>query len=109
MALRRLPLALMLLVMLPASAQAGAPRSAIFFYPWYSNLQHDGLYTHWTQGGHVPPLDLASHYFPVRGPYSSADPRVLRSQMADIATAGGDEVVRSLWGRRSTGGTRLPS
>src|SRR2546425_9144186 len=109
MALRRLPLALMLLVMLPASAQAGAPRSAIFFYPWYSNQQHDGLYTHWTQGGHQPPLDLASHYFPARGAYSSADPRVLRAQMADIAAAGVDEVVSSWWGRGSTEDARLPA
>jgi len=107
MALRRLTLALMLLVMLPASAQAGAPRSAIFFYPWYSNQQHDGLYTHWTQGGHQPPLDLASHYFPARGPYSSADPRVLRAQMADIAAAGVDEVVSSWWGSGSTEDSRL--
>src|SRR2546430_2244708 len=107
MALRRLTLALMLLVMLPASAQAGAPRSAIFFYPWYSNQQPDGLYPHWTQGGPQPPLDLASHYFPARGPYSSADPRVLRAQMADIAAAGVDEVVSSWGGSGSTGDSRL--
>ena len=71
-----------LLLALPASAQAGPARSAIFFYPWYSNPSHDGHYAHWTQGGHVPPFDVASHFFPARGAYSSSDPRVLRGSDA---------------------------
>jgi hypothetical protein len=106
----RLPLllALALLLALPASAQAGAaPRSAIFFYPWYSNPGHDGHYGHWTQGGHQPPFDLASRFFPARGPYSSSDPRVLRGQMRDIAAAGVDQVVSSWWGQGSREDARL--
>jgi hypothetical protein len=106
----RLPLllALALLLALPASAQAGAaPRSAIFFYPWYSNPGHDGHYGHWTQGGHQPPFDLASRFFPARGPYSSSDPRVLRGQMRDIAAAGVDQVVSSWWGQGSGEDARL--
>ena len=104
----RLPLlALALLLALPAAAQAGAPRSAIFFYPWYSNPQHDGQYAHWTQGGHLPPFDVASHFFPVRGAYSSGDSRVLRAQMHDIASAGVDEVVSSWWGKGSPEDARL--
>jgi glycoprotein endo-alpha-1,2-mannosidase len=104
----RLPLlVLALLLALAAAAQAGNPRSAIFFYPWYSNPTHDGHYTHWTQGGHVPPFDLASRFFPARGPYSSSDPRVLRSQMRDIAAAGVDQVVSSWWGTGSPEDTRL--
>src|SRR6266536_2839863 len=74
----RLPLlALVLLLALPTSAApAQAPaRSAIFFYPWYSNPRHDGQYVHWSQGGHVPPFDIASAFFPMRGTYSSGDPR----------------------------------
>jgi hypothetical protein len=106
----RLPLlALALLLGLPAFAQAGAPHSAIFFYPWYSNMQHDGGYTHWTQGGHEPPFDVASQFYPLRGPYSSGDPRVLRAQMRDIAAAGVDEVVSSWWGRSSREDARLPA
>jgi glycoprotein endo-alpha-1,2-mannosidase len=104
----RLPLlALTLLLAVPAGARAADPGSAIFFYPWYSNLRHDGHYAHWTQGGHVPPFDLASHYFPTRGPYSSGDPRVLAAQMRDIARAGVDEVVSSWWGRGSSEDSRL--
>jgi len=99
--------ALVLLLALPASTQAATPRSAIFFYPWYSNVRHDGQYAHWTQGGHAPPFDLASHFFPARGPYSSGDPRVLRAQMREIAAAGIDEVVSSWWGRGSPEDRRL--
>jgi Glycosyl hydrolase family 99 len=108
----RLPLlALALLFGLPAIALAGTPppESAIFFYPWYSNMRHDGGYAHWTQGGHQPPFDLASQFYPARGPYSSADPRVLRAQMRDIAAAGIDEVVSSWWGRGSREDDRLPA
>jgi hypothetical protein len=102
-------LALALLLALPAIAQAGGPQSAIFFYPWYSNMRHDGGYTHWTQGGHQPPFDVASQFYPVRGSYSSADPRVLRAQMRDISAAGVDEVVSSWWGRESREDARLPA
>jgi glycoprotein endo-alpha-1,2-mannosidase len=106
----RLPLAaLALLLSLPAVAWAAEPRSSIFFYPWYSNVRHDGHYAHWTQGGHAPPFDLASHFFPARGAYSSGDPRVLRAQMRDIAAAGVDEVVSSWWGKGSPEDHRLPA
>jgi hypothetical protein len=106
----RLPvLALVLFVCLPGIASAGLPHSAIFFYPWYSNMRHDGGYAHWTQGGHQPPFDLGSQFYPARGPYSSADPRVLRAQMRDIASAGVDEVVSSWWGQGSAEDIRLPA
>jgi len=107
--MRLLLLALTLVLAVPANAQAAAPRSAIFFYPWYSNPQHDGSYAHWTQGGHVPPFDIASHFFPARGAYSSGDPRILARQMRDIAAAGVDEVVSSWWGRGSPEDGRLPA
>ena len=106
----RLPLlVLAVLLALPALAQAGPPKSAIFFYPWYSNMRHDGGYAHWTQGGHQPPFDVASQFYPVRGAYSSGDPRVLRAQMREIAAAGIDEVVSSWWGRGSAEDLRLPA
>jgi glycoprotein endo-alpha-1,2-mannosidase len=107
----RLPLlALVLLLALPISAAyARPPRSAIFFYPWYSNLRHDGQYVHWAQGGHAPPFDIASAFFPIRGAYSSGDPHVLGAQMRDIASAGVDEVVSSWWGRGSPEDQRLRS
>jgi glycoprotein endo-alpha-1,2-mannosidase len=106
----RLPLvALALLLGLPAIAQAGPPKSAIFFYPWYSNMRHDGAFAHWTQGGHNPPFDVASQFYPLRGAYSSGDPGVLRAQMHDIVVAGVDEVVSSWWGQGSPEDRRLPA
>ena len=85
------------------------PGAPIFFYPWYSNLRHDGQYVHWTQGGHTPPFDIASAFFPMRGAYSSDDPHVLGAQMRDIAASGVDEVVSSWWGRGSPEDQRLPA
>src|SRR6266536_1453680 len=70
-------------------------------------MRHDGQYAHWTQGGHTPPFDIASQFFPARGPYSSGDPRILRAQMHDIAAAGIDEVISSWWGRGSQEDLRL--
>jgi hypothetical protein len=96
------------LLFLPATAGGAEVRSAIFFYPWYSNQAHDGTYTHWQQNGHAPPFDVASVFFPARGVYSSADPRVLRAQMSDIAAARVDEVVSSWWGWGSPEDERLP-
>ncbi len=109
--MRRPLLAMMLLLAMPATAAAAqaSPRSVIFFYPWYSNARHDGQYIHWTQGGHTPPFDIGSAFFPMRGTYSSSDPRVLGVQMRDIAAAGVDEVVSSWWGRGSPEDTRLPA
>jgi hypothetical protein len=49
-----------------------------------------------------------SSFFPATGPYSSADPRVVEQQMAEIAAAGVNEVVISWWGRGSVEDQRLP-
>ena len=96
-------------LLVPASGLAAPVRSAIFFYPWYSNPSHDGVYSHWQQGAHTPPFDVASDFFPARGAYSSSDPRILRAQMRDIRSAGIDEVVSSWWGWGSDEDLRLPA
>jgi glycoprotein endo-alpha-1,2-mannosidase len=96
-----------ILLGLPTAAAAHPIRSAIFFYPWYSTSAHDGEWAHWQQSGHAPPFDIASAFYPARGAYSSADPRVLRAQMHDLARAGIDEVVSSWWGRGSPEDVRL--
>jgi hypothetical protein len=106
---RLLPAVLCALLLGPTAARAGPVRSAIFFYPWYSNPAHDGVYAHWQQNGHAPPFDVASEFFPARGAYSSADPRVLRGQMREIAAAHVDEVVSSWWGWGSAEDRRLPA
>src|SRR5881398_1175837 len=99
---------ILLLALLAAGAASARPTTAIFYYPWYGSAARDGAYLHWQQNGRRPPLDLASHYYPARGPYSSGDPRVLRAQMHDIARAGVQEVVVSWWGWGSLEDVRLP-
>lgn len=109
----RLPLwlALALLALLLASGGAHAARHevAIFYYPWYGNPARDGSYQHWSQRGHSPPADIASSYYPTRGPYSSSDARVLDAQMAEIAAAGISGIVVSWWGSGSPEDARLPA
>ena len=92
----------------PVAALARGETS-VFYYPWYGTPKRDGGYLHWNQGGHVPPADLASSYYPTRGPYSSSDQTVLRAQMHEIAQAGVSEVISSWWGWGSPEDLRLPS
>ena len=77
------------------------PEVAAFFYPWYASMPVDGVWRHWDQGGHNPPDDVGSDYYPVRGAYSSSDAAVLDGQMQDLVAAGVDTVVTSWWGRGS--------
>ena len=105
----RLTLFVMLVSLaLPTVALAGVGDTSIFYYPWYGTPARDGSYEHWAQDGHLPPADVASGYYPVRGAYSSDDPKVVRAQMREIAAAGIREVVSSWWGWGSPEDLRLP-
>lgn len=88
-------------------ADAGSSRVAVFFYPWYSTVAHDGASGHWNQNKHLPPGDIASAYVPLRGVYSSADTAVLTDQMIEIAATGAGTVVTSWWGTGSVEDQRL--
>jgi len=79
---------------------------SVFYYPWFSGLGSGD--NHWVQGGyHLPDID--SNYYPSLGPYSTGSLDVLDTQMAEIASAGVDEVAVSWWGRGSTEDQRLPA
>jgi hypothetical protein len=98
----------------PVAAAAAAPvpagpGTAIFYYPWHANPAVDGEWRHWSQGGHQPPEDIGSEYYPVRGAYSNADPAVVADDMATIAAMGLDTVVVSWWGTGSYEDARLPA
>jgi hypothetical protein len=96
----------MLVLALPATAQAGV-RASAFYYPWYGTTARDGAYQHWAQAGHAPPNDIASDYYPARGLYSSSDRLVIAEQMDEIRAAGIDEIAVSWWGRGSPEDGRL--
>jgi hypothetical protein len=106
---RLIPLLLLAALLVPAAgAKTSTPvRTAIFYYPWYGNASLDGAYRKWDDRGHKPPADIATSFYPARGPYSSRDPVTLDAQMRDIARAGVDEIVVSWWGRQSPEDARL--
>jgi glycoprotein endo-alpha-1,2-mannosidase len=106
---RRALILLALVTLLGAGAARAQAATAIFYYPWYGTQARDGSYLHWRQHWRLPPFDIASNFYPLRGAYSSADPRVVSAQMAEIAGAGIDEIVTSWWGWGSLEDTRLPA
>jgi len=91
----------------PGSAFADTVVST-FYYPWFGTDSHDGDYAHWAQGGHSPPNDIASNYYPAVGVYSSSSAAVLSEQMVDVAKAGISEIAVSWWGKGSAEDQRLP-
>ena len=98
--MRRLLIAIVLVLCAPANA-AAANRVSAFYYPWYGTDAKDGSYLHWAQDGHTPPNDIASSYYPAIGIYSSSDRLVIGEQMQEIQGAGIDEIAVSWWGRGS--------
>jgi glycoprotein endo-alpha-1,2-mannosidase len=103
-------LAVQAVVTAGSAAPASGGDTSIFYYPWWGTPKRDGSFLHWNQDGHVPPVgDLASSFYPARGPYSSSNWKLLRAQMKDIAGAGVREVVSSWWGTGSFEDQRLPA
>jgi hypothetical protein len=82
---------------------------ATFYYPWYATPAHDGQWRHWDEGGHTPPDDIGSDYYPLRGAYSSHDPVVVDSQMGDLQASGINEAIVSWWGQGSYEDQALPA
>ncbi len=106
---RSLIVCLLAALSFPVIAFAASPTVAAFYYPWYGTPARDGMWIHWNQNSHSPPGDIASAYYPLSGPYSSDDPAILATQMAEIKSAGIDEIVSSWWGRGSFEDKRLPA
>ena len=69
------------------SAPAPSARVGIFYYPWFGPAEGRWLRALAAGRAH-PPADVASSFYPARGPYSSADALVVGAQMREIAAAG---------------------
>uniref|UniRef100_A0A1A8H4F8 Mannosidase, endo-alpha-like n=1 Tax=Nothobranchius korthausae TaxID=1143690 RepID=A0A1A8H4F8_9TELE len=83
----------------------------IFYYLWYGSPSMDQQYIHWDHplvphwdpkiaashapGRHLPPDDIAASFYPEMGPYSSRDPTVLESHMAQIEASAAGVLVLS--------------
>ncbi len=89
----------------------------IFYYAWYGTPEIDGAYYHWNHeidvkngdpasfpGGN----DIGSNFFPAYGCYSSNDPKVLDSHMAQIALIQAGTVCVSWWGKNSFSDKTIP-
>lgn len=75
-----------------------------FYYAWYGNVAVDGNWSHWNHlfltnwkkedkkvyptGRHTPPDDIGSNFYPLLGPYSSRDPKVIDQHMRWMQQAG---------------------
>jgi Glycosyl hydrolase family 99/Carbohydrate binding module (family 6)/F5/8 type C domain/Abnormal spindle-like microcephaly-assoc'd, ASPM-SPD-2-Hydin len=80
---------------LPANVQ-------IFYYPWWGNPSFYGSWRHWQQGGHTPPDDIGSNFYPVLGPYDSGDYNgAVAQQMQWLRQADVGVIIYSWWGQGS--------
>jgi hypothetical protein len=79
-----------------------------FFYPWYGSPAFDGKWIHWNQLGHVPPDDIASSFYPVKGAYSSRDPATLTQQLQELRAARIGVISVSWWGKGKMEDEALP-
>jgi hypothetical protein len=83
-----------------------------FYLPWF---QAKGAYSdhwgfHWTMGNHFNPdvkddsgrRQIASHYYPLIGPYDSLDPAVLEYHVLLMKLAGIDGVIVDWYGSSDT-------
>ncbi len=107
--MRHLVLCFCVLALCTAAPAAAGTDVSAFYYPWFGTGVHDGGLTHWAQGGHDPPDDIASSFYPAFGIYSSSSAAVLNLQMTDVVRAGVDEIAVSWWGKGSAEDERLPA
>lgn len=84
------------------STQAGPPgpkKLMAHYMPWYKSQPYSGSWGwHWTMNHFSPPTTIASHYYPLFGPYDSTDPHVLASQALLLKFAGIDGMIADWYG-----------
>ena len=74
------------------------------YYPWYGT----NPYRHWEEGGHVPPIDLASNYMPKLGAYDSKATTAIEQHARWILDSGAGAINVSWWGRDSREDSVVP-
>jgi len=93
----------------PVASEPASDNVTAFFYPWYGTPAQNGKWIHWNQLGHAPPQDIASSFYPARGPYSSRDPAVIAQQMQQLRQARVGVISVSWWGQGSIEDEILPT
>lgn len=85
------------------------PRQVLaFYYPWYGTPEFDGSWAHWGQPDFTKKDLPASLHYPVLGPYSNHDPKVVREHMRMMKDAGITGVIVSWWGQRDFSDRAMP-
>jgi len=85
------------------------PRQVLaFYYPWYGTPEFDGRWAHWGKPDFEKKDIPASLNYPVLGPYSSHDPKVVREHMRMMKEAGITGVIVSWWGQRDFTDRAMP-
>lgn len=91
---------------LPVPAGAATPRLLVHYMPWYATREVSGHWGwHWTMDHFDPERrtadgrrEIASHEYPLIGPYDSGDDRVLECHALLMKFAGIDGVVIDWYG-----------
>ena len=85
------------------------PREVLaFYYPWYGAPEFDGGWPHWGKPDFEKKDLPESLHYPVLGPYSSHDPKVVREHMRMMKEAGITGVIVSWWGQRDFSDRAMP-
>ncbi len=92
----------------PVSWPEPSYRAAVFYYPWYRNLEVNGQWIHWEESKFRPPDDISSDYYPILGAYSSVDPAVVAQHFAWLRQAGVGVIISSWWGQGSREDQEVP-
>ncbi len=81
--------------------KTNAKKVYVHYMPWFYNLEHDGFWgQHWTMTNKDPNIvddngkrEIASHYYPLIGPYSSNDDDLQEYHMLLMKLSGIDGVI----------------
>src|SRR5215469_3518401 len=99
-----------------------APHLIFHYMPWFATDRPEPkmkVWQHWAWGGPGPShdpskrlsngrRDIASVYYPLIGPYTTADRNVVRYHMRTIRAAGGEAVAIDWYGPDSGYDARMP-
>lgn len=81
------------------AAPSGPPKIMAHYMPWYQSQPVSGYWGwHWHMNHFNPPTTIASHYYPLFGPYDSSDPHVLASQALLMKFGGIDGMIADWYG-----------
>ena len=87
-------------------SQTDRPLLLAHFMPWHQTPEFSGYWGwHWTMSNHFNPenmengrREIASHYYPLTGPYDSEDPDILEYQTLLMKLSGIDGVLVDWYG-----------